>query len=431
MTMLIDSPSDQVFALVDCNNFYASCERVFNPSLQNHPIIVLSNNDGCAVAMSNEVKALGIKTGTPFFQIEHLVKKHNIKVFSSNYALYGDLSSRVMDTLSGFAPDMEIYSIDEAFLSFNGMSMNLTEYGKKIRDRVRQNTGIPVSVGIAKTKTLAKIANRISKKEKGYQNVLELVHRDDIDDFLIRTKVEDVWGIGRRHTEKLLKNKIYTALELKNLPHDWVKKNLGGIVGLRLVEELRGRSCIPLETVRKSKQGIVTSRALGKPVETLKELEEAISTYMTTAARKIRAQRCISSVIHVFIHTNYHKKSEPQYGNFASFKLPIPTSFTPEMVFYAIQLLKKIYKPGFKYKKAGIMLSGIVPENEVQLNLFSPKPSVKSHHLMEAVDAINTRWGRHTMQLASSGVRKKWKMRRNLLSNRYTTSWNELLVINI
>ncbi len=421
----------RIFALVDCNCFYVSCERVFNPALEKKPVIVLSNNDGCAVSLSREAKALGITVGTPFFQIADIVKKHKIKVFSSNYALYGDMSRRVMETLSEFSPDMEIYSIDESFLAFEGLNLDLEQYGRVIKNRVKRHTGIPVSVGIGPTKTLAKLANHLAKKDARYDGVLDLCGRQDIDGFLERVKVEDVWGIGRRYTRKLNMRGIETALQLKNLADDWVRKNLGGIVGLRLVEELRGHSCLALEQVSPPKQQIMCGRVFGRPVETREELEEAVSTYVTRASERLRGQRSHASVVSVFIATNRYKKNEPQYGNFATYRLPIQTSYTPEIIDCALKLLRIIFRQDFRYKRVGIMLSGLVPENEVQANLFLPKPSDKRDKLMKAVDHINGQWYRSMIYTASCGIKQGWKMRRELLSNRYTTSWDELLTIHI
>lgn len=429
--LLSEDFKSKVFALVDCNSFYVSCERVFNPSLENRPVIVLSNNDGCAVSLSKEAKILGIKVGTPLFEIADLVKKHNIRIFSSNYTIYGDMSQRVMETLAAFSPEIEVYSIDESFLLFNGLKVDLEEYGRLIKKRVRQHTGIPVSVGIAATKTLAKLANRLAKKYSHYDGVLSLSGITDIDRFLQLVKVEDVWGIGRRYSKKLYRHGVETALQLKNLADDWVRKYLGGIVGLRLVEELRGHSCLLLEQVAPKKQEIMCGRTFRKPVESLRELEEAVSTYITRAVEKVRSQKTHASLVHVFILTNHHKKNEPQYGNFATYKLPVQSSFTPEIIRCAVKLLRIIFKPGYRYKKAGVMLSGLVPENECQLNLFEPKPSLKRLQLMKAVDKINVRWRRNMIHVAASGIKPRWIMKREMLSNRYTTNWNELLVIKI
>ncbi len=429
--LLTDNFKEKAFALVDCNCFYVSCERVFHPDLEKKPVMVLSNNDGCVVSLSKEAKALGIKVGTPLFEVKDLVKKYDIKTFSSNYTLYGDMSQRVMETLASFSPEIEVYSIDESFLRFEGLKVDFNSYGRLIKETVRQHTGIPVSVGIGPTKTLAKLANRLSKKYSHYNGVLNLSGEKDMDRYLQLVKVEDVWGIGGRYAKKLYRHGIENAVQLKNLADDWVRKNLGGVVGLRLVNELRGVSCLPLEMVPPQKKEIMCGRTFSRPVTNLQELEQAISTYITRAAEKMRKQESRASLVHVFILTNYHKKEEPQYGNFATYRLPVQTSFTPEIIRCAVKLLGMIYKTGFKYKKAGVMLSGLVPANECQLNLFQPPPPAKRNGLMKAVDTINGRWRRNLIHVAATGIKPNWRMKREMLSNCFTTNWNELLVINI
>ncbi len=433
------SKNDEIFALVDCNNFYASCERVFNPKIKTDPVIILSNNDGCAVSMSSEAKELGIEIGTPIFKAQQLIKKHKVKIFSSNYALYGDLSRRVMDTLSLFTPEIEIYSIDESFLSLKGFDKNLEEYGQKIKRTVKQWTGIPVSVGIAKTKTLAKIANRIAKKNKLLNGVLDFtsLSEGEIDSYLEKTSVEQIWGIGRQNSSKLNQIGIYTALALKNAPDNWIKKNLGGVVGLRTVLELRGNSCITLdEGLSKEKKGITTSRSFGKPVEKLEYLEEAVSSYISRAAEKLRAQDSVANVISIYIKTNKHKKNDKQYSNSISYKLPYPTSYTPELVSYAINLLRRIYRKGYSYKKVGVLLLDIIPDNnKIQMNLFAKQEKILDNKkLMFDLDKINSKWGSNTLKLASNGTDKtnsNWRMKREFVSKRSTTCWNEIPVIKI
>jgi len=438
---------DEIFALVDCNNFYASCERVFNPKIKTDPIVILSNNDGCAVSMSSEAKILGIDIGTPIFKAQQLIKKHKVKVFSSNYALYGDLSRRVMDTLALFTPEIEIYSIDESFLSLKGFNSkkknnlsNLENYGYEIKKTVKQWTGIPVSVGIAKTKTLAKIANRIAKKKRSLNGVLDFTSltEDEIDSYLDKTSVEQIWGIGRQNSNKLNQIGIYTALALKNAPDDWIKKNLGGVVGLRTVFELRGNSCIALdqEGLSKNKKGITTSRSFGKPVEKLQYLEEAIASYTSRAAEKLRAQKSVANVISIYIKTNKHKKNDKQYSNSITYKLPYPTSYSPELVSYAINLLRRIYKEGYSYKKVGVLLLDIIPDNnEIQMNLFTKQDKIlENKKLMFDLDKINSKWGSNTLKLASNGTdmtNSNWRMKREFVSKRSTTCWNEIPVIKI
>ena len=419
-----------LFALVDCNNFYASCKRVFNPKLENKPVVILSNNDGCAVAMSNEAKKLGIKIGTPIYQVMHLIRKYDVRVFSSNYALYGDLSNRVMNVISDIAPDMEIYSIDEAFLKLDGIRDNLTEFGKKIKETVKKFTGIPVSVGIASTKTLAKLANRIAKKNK--EGVLDFTSLADTDEILKNIDAEDIWGIGAQKSLKLYQYGIRNAYQLKNTPDVWVRKNLGGIVGLRTVWELRGISCIPIETVRAVNKEIISSRSFGKYVTDFQGLSEAVSSYITIAAEELRRQKALTSSIYVFIRTNRFKENDPQYHNSAHLKLPQPTSYTPDLINYALLLLQSIYRDGFRYKKAGIVLSDIVSESAATGELFEDNQiSSQKASLMQTVDKINRKIGNDTVKIASSGIYQQWSMRRELLSPRYTTKWDELLTVNI
>lgn len=422
----------EIFALVDCNNFYASCERVFNPALKNIPVVILSNNDGCAVAMSNEAKALGIKIGTPLFQIQNLVKKHNVQIFSSNYALYGDISSRVMSVLSNFSPEIEIYSIDECFLRLDGFSKNLKEYGMEIIKTVEKYTGIPVSVGIARTKTLAKIANRIAKENPIYKGVLDINQFDEqkIDDLLVKISVDDVWGIGYQKAKKLKKFKIYNVLQFKKAPELMVRKNLGGVVGLRILWELRGISCIPLEMITPNRKQIVCSRSFGRPVSNIEELTQALSAYTTRAAEKLRTEQSVATVINVFLETNRFKK-ELQYRNNVCLNLPNPTAYTSELIHYALYLLEQIYKTGYKYKKIGVMLYELMSEKDVSIDLFREKEKEKKRKLMKAIDKINIQYGKDTVRLGSEGFEHKWAMRRSYLSKRFTTQWKEILEVHI
>lgn len=346
-TIVMNTTEKHIFALVDCNNFYASCERVFNPMLSNIPVVILSNNDGCAIAMSNEAKALGIKIGTPLFKLQKLIDDNGVKIFSSNYTLYGDLSQRVMDTLSTFTPEMEVYSIDEAFLSLDGFNRDLDKYGREIRSTIKQHTGIPVSVGIAKTKTLAKLANRTAKKHKVLNGVLDLSSLPEatIDKYLNIFNVSDIWGIGEQNTKKLNNVGIYTALQLKNCSDQWVQNNLGGVVGLRTVWELRGISCIDIESVRPDKKAIISSRSFGLSVEELTDLEESVADYVSRAAVKLRKQNCLTGNLQVYLATNYFKPNDAHYSNSASMLLANPTDYTPELIQKAITLLT--YSPVF------------------------------------------------------------------------------------
>ena len=418
-----------VFALVDCNNFYASCERVFNPRLEGKPLVVLSNNDGCVVARSNEAKALGIGMGVPEFQIRPLLRAHHVHVFSSNYRLYGDMSQRIMETLEQFSPDLEIYSIDEAFLSLGGFEWrDLTGYGRQIRRTVKQWTGIPVSVGIAETKTLAKIANRIAKRTPDIGGVFDLFACPDREALLDRVAVEDVWGIGPNSARLLKQQGIVTALELRQTDDQWIRKHLS-IVGVRLVYELRGRSCLELEQCPPPKQGITCSRAFGKPIATLSELEEAVSFYVSRAAEKLRGEGLTATVLTVFLMTNEFK-DEPQYRNSVTCSLSVGTDTTSELIRVALRGLRTIYRDGYRYKKAGVMFTALVPPSQVQPDLFDRQDRPRSKRLMAALDAVNDRWGSGTLEYAASGLTKPWKTQFHRRSPAYTTDWNALPVVS-
>lgn len=420
-----------MFALVDCNNFYASCERVFNPTLNNKPIVVLSNNDGCIVARSNEAKALGIQMGEPYFKVKPLIEQHKVEVFSSNYELYGDMSSRVMNVLADLAPESEVYSIDECFLGFSGwQSGDLLSHGHTIRNTVKQWTGIPVSVGFAPTKTLAKAANKAAKKAEGVRILREA---EGIDSLLEKMDVEDLWGIGRQYNKFLKANGIKTALQLKHAKDGWIKKYLT-VVGLRLVYELRGVSCLPIESVRNTKKGLCTSRSFGKTVMKLSEMKEAVSNFAVRCAEKLRNQHSCSGVITVFIHTNRFYTNKPQYSNSRSIKLPVASNSTSEIIHYALIALEMIFREGYEYKKAGVIVTGIVPANSVQQNLFDWIDRVKQTHIMKAVDGVNKKMGRNTIKFAVQGYQNSstsWQMERNRLSPCYTTKWDELWTITV
>lgn len=417
-----------IFALVDCNNFYASCERVFNPKLNGQPIVVLSNNDGCVVARSNEAKALGIGMGVPEFQIRPLLRAHQVHVFSSNYTLYGDMSQRVMETLEQFCPDLEVYSIDEAFLSMVGFERrDLTEYGRQIRRTVKQWTGIPVSVGIAETKTLAKIANRVAKRTPDTGGVFDLLACPDRNALLDRVAVEDVWGIGRNHAHMLKQHGITTAFQLRGVDDQWIRKRMG-IVGFRLVMELRGVSCMDLEQCPAPKQSLTCSRAFGTLINTLEEMEEAISVYTSRVAEKLRREQLAATVLTVCLTTNEFREG-PQYSNSLTLNLPVVTDSTSELIGCALQGIRAIYRDGYLYKKAGVMLTGLVPASQLQADLFDSKDRWKSNRLMSALDSINNRWGAGTLHYASSGITKAWKTQFHRRSPAYTTDWNELPVV--
>lgn len=414
-----------LFALVDCNNFYVSCERVFQPKLNGRPVIVLSNNDGCVVARSNEAKALGIGMGVPEFQIRPLLRAHHVQVFSSNYALYGDLSQRVMETLEQFCPDLERYSIDEAFLSLSGFtSRNLLDYGQTIRRTVQKWTGIPVSIGIAETKTLTKLANRIAKRTPDTGGVFDLTACPDRDLLLSRIPVEDIWGIGSNHARTLTQHGITTALHLRQADHQWIRKHLG-IVGVRLVEELNGRSCLPLEECPPPKQSITCSRTFGTSITTLSEMEEAVSVYVSRAAEKLRRGGLAATHLTIFLTTNPFKAG-PQYSNAVTSKLPVATDSTPELIRAALRSIQQLYRDGYEYKKAGVLLNGLVPVNQIQADLFDRHDRIRSKRLMTALDRINDRWGDGTVRFAATGLYRAWTTQFHRRSPAYTTHWDEL-----
>jgi len=424
----------KVIALVDCNAFYISCERLFQATLQNKPVVVLSNNDGCFVAVSDEGKKLGLKRGQPFFQCQDIIKKHNVQVFSSNYSLYAEISARIMAILKTFSPRIEIYSIDEAWLDLSEYSdESLTEYGKTIKARVTQYTGIPVSIGIAPNKCLAKIATQMVKAESSYEGVLDLTQlaEDELDQMLAKVPIEDVWGIGRKYALFLGNYGITTALHLKYADQQWIRRYLT-VVGERIVLELQGISCLPLETQRPPKKGIMCSKSFGKDITTLDELAEAVSTYTARAAEKLRQQDSLAASLTVFIRTNAFNKTIPQYSNSFTCAIPFPTAFTPELIRHALAGLRAIYKDGYRYKKAGVYLSHITPLDAVQPDLFGAF-SVNRHErearLMAIVDAINRVYGRDTLCLAIQGTTREWAMQRRRLSQQFTSRWDEILTI--
>jgi len=426
-----------IFALVDCNNFYVSCERIFNPNLESKPVIVLSNNDGCCVARSNEAKNLGIKMGEPFFKVKELVAKNNVQVFSSNYELYGDISNRVVQTLFTFTPDIEVYSIDEAFLNLKNLVVSdFTNKGVEIREKILNWVGIPVSVGIAPTKTLCKIANELVKKNKNYKGVLSLINKsnDEIDDILKKIDVSDVWGIGRQYSKKLYEEDINTAFDFKYSNPKFIQKIMT-INGLRTQEELKGISCIPLEHEIPDKKGICTSRSFGRYVTTFNELKEAISSYITIASEKLRGQNSKCYKITIFIRTNHFRTTDRQYSNAKSYHFLESTSYTPDLIKAGISLLKQIYKEGYKYQKAGVFLTEIVPESEIQKSLFNVDnfqyKSPKKDLLIKKIDEINSQHGNNSIIFASSGIRKEWKTKTEKRTPHFTTNVNDLLKIRI
>lgn len=416
------------FFLVDCNNFFVSCEQVFNPHLIGKPVVVLSNNDGCVVSRSQEAKALGIAMGEAVFKIEPLIKRHNIRVLSSNFSLYADMSARVMYTLSNLAADIEIYSIDEAFL-FAPYTTDHEAYGRHIRTLVRQHTGIPVSIGIAETKTLAKIANKLAKKRPEYQGVFDITQHPQTDQILASLPVQDVWGVGYRYGKMLVQNRIKTVRDLKYAPDAWVRKHMT-ILGLKTVLELRGISCINLIDQVPAKQSITVSRSFGKLVSERKHLEQAVASYTIRASQKLRREKELASMITVFISTSRYHDHE-QYYNSASFSFLRATDYTPHLLEGASACLDAVFKQGYLYKKAGIMLTNLVSSEQIQLDLFSPLPDLsKQRELMKIYDKITTRFGSHSLTYVSAGIDHTWKAKRLRKSPHYTTNWHELLTIS-
>ncbi len=416
-----------MIALVDCNNFYASCERVFSPKIENKPVIVLSNNDGCVIARSNEAKALGVKMGEPAFRLKQLVEKYNINVFSSNFTLYGDLSKRVMNVISTEVDKIEIYSIDEAFLDFTDYASK--ERGIAIKNKVQQWTGIPVSVGIAPNKVLAKVAGHIAKKHTK-SGVFMLDDKNLIRRVLSVFAVEDVWGVGKKTAQKLKTLGIRTALQFRQCDSTWVKRNLS-VNGVRLQKELFGEVCYPLEITRKRKQNICTARSFGTEIKEISKLKEAIGSHANTCAIKLRQEKSCCNSISVFLSTNPFKPQAKQYNPYKVIQLDVPTNDSMEIVKITIKALESIYRDDCIYKKAGVIVGGIVPQEQTQLSLFDVLDREKRKSINIAVDKINTIMGNNKVKLAVQGNGKKWKLRQEKLSPCYTTRFSDILEVVI
>ena len=426
-----------MYAIVDCNSFYCSCERLFRPDLHNKPVVVLSNNDGCIVSRSDEAKKAGIDMGAPLFESRSLIKEKQVAVFSSNYHLYGNMSMRVMDTLRALADDqlhrcVEVYSVDEAFINLDHLPLDaLYPFAEKIRDVVFRWTGIPVSIGIAPSKVLSKVANRIAKKDKQKTEcVLVLDNDEKLQQALMSTDVSDLWGIGRRYARKL--KDLYgvnTAWQLKHMPVEWARKNLGGVVGVRMIKELNGESCILMKDPLEKKKMIATTRMFGKPVFTLQELKEAVATYTARAAEKLRRQNSAASTIDVFLVYNgiegqpYVYEPKHLYHHFLLLK---PTADTSQLIKAALPLVETIFIKGAKYLKAGVVLGGLVPDDALQGNLFSAPTIHQNRALMQALDNINFSMRDDMVKFAASGLSRNWKMRQEMRSKRFTTRWDEL-----
>ena len=435
--MSVQSASNSLFALVDVNNFYVSCERVFQPKLEEVPMVVLSNNDGCAVARSAEVKALGVKMGTPWFQMEALARKHGIQAYSSNYTLYGDMSNRVVQVLRGFTPNLEVYSIDESFLQIETVLkqyQDTIELGQSIKQQVKDTTGLPVCVGMGASKTLAKLANHLAKKHKQFSGVCDVnaMSKEELYQWMSETEVGEVWGVGRQIAKKLKAQDIHSVFDLLQTSPQAMRQQFG-VVMERLCYELRGTSCLKLEEVAPAKQQIIASRSFGKLVTSQAELAQSVATHAARAAEKLRSQDSVTGALTVFIQTNPFKQHEPQHHQSITIPLTEASDNTLILTNAALAGLKQIYQPNFRYKKAGVILNLISDKPTIQQSLFEDVESKgKSASLMKAVDQINTRFGNAAIRSAAAGTdstKEVWQMRSNNKSPNYTTKWDELPVV--
>lgn len=430
-----------MYAIVDCNSFYCSCERLFRPDLQSQPVVVLSNNDGCIISRSDEAKRLGIDMGTPLFESRRRLADNRVAVFSSNYNLYGNMSLRVMDTLRILSDDaehrcVEVYSVDEAFINLAHLPIDgLQGFAERLREVVVQWTGIPVSIGIAPSKVLSKVANRIAKKNKQQTRCVLVLHDEAaIQHALESTDVSDLWGIGRRYARKLKEcYGINTAWQLRHMPQEWARKNLGGIVGVRMIRELNGEPCIPLKDPLEKKKMIATTRMFGKPVFTLHELEEAVATYTARAAEKLRRQYGAAASVDVFLVYNGVAGQPYAYDPkhlYSRATLLQPTSDTAALIKAAVPQVSTLYRKGAKYLKAGVVLGDIVPDDALQGNLFGSSAGSDRRALMQALDNINFSMRDDIVKFAVSGLTRNWKMRQEMRSKRFTTRWDELYEVN-
>jgi len=421
------------FALVDVNNFYVSCERVFRPRLEQRPVVVLSNNDGCVVARSYEVRALGVKMGVPWFQIKDLARRYKIVALSSNYTLYGDMSNRVVHILRGFSPNLEVYSIDESFLALERMQScyeNTILLGKNIRQRIKQWTGLPVCVGIGSTKTLAKLANHLAKKNDVFDGVCDIdqLSLKEANAWMSGLPVDTVWGVGRQLYRRLTAIGIHTVLDLRKASPQYIR-NQFGVVLQRTCEELNGVSCLSLEEVAPAQKQIINSRSFGIVVSEIEELREAVAMHVTSAAEKLRRQCLVSAAVCVFIQTNRFQGDRPQHHPSLTIPLLAPSDDTLVLITAALKALDVMYRPHYQYKKAGIILLLLSDKRIEQRALFDNVDSARrSAQLMAVIDAVNRQFGRHTLRSAAMGTQHRWAMRADRRSGRYTTSWDELPV---
>ncbi|MBO5380520.1 MAG: Y-family DNA polymerase [Bacteroides sp.] len=423
----------KLYGLADCNNFYCSCERVFHPDLIGKPVVVLSNNDGCVIARSEESKALGIKMGEAFYQVKEKLEQNNVAVFSSNYNLYGDMSRRVMSLLTKYSPKIDVYSIDEAFLDFSGMNTSETfiEYCREMVRHIHKGTGIPISLGIAPTKTLAKMASKFAKKHKGYKGVCLIDTDEKREKALKLFPVEDVWGIGYRSVERLHNQGIKTAWDLTQKSESWIKRELT-ITGVRTWKELRGESCISTEELP-HKQSICTSRSFAEQgLNRLADIEEAVANFAAQCARKLCEQHTVCNSITIFLHTSRFREDVPQSYIYHSINLQVPTNNQQELISYAVKMLRANWKEGnFHYKKAGVIVWGICRDDAIQGNLFDTVNRSKQAALAKAIDAINRKNGHNKIRVAVQGDEKGWQLKREYISQQYTTKLDEVIVLKV
>lgn len=431
--------NSKIFAVVDCDNFFVSCERVFRPDLKNKPVAVMSNNDGCIVSRSQEVKDLKIPMGTPVFKYKEIIEANNVQLFSGNFSLYGDMSRRVMNILKESVATTHEYSIDEAFLDFTKLAIPNSDYEEfclKLREKIKKFTGIPVSIGIAPTKTLSKVGSKLAKKGKGVFDMTKL-SETELDEYLKDYEIEDIWGIGRRLAPKLQARNIFSAHQFKNYDPILIKKVMG-ISGEKTYLELNGISCTSIHSNTMLRKGIASTRGFGKIVRSLTELEEAVASYVAIACEKLRHQNTIATKLSVYIRTPIHKRHNERYSQryvgYEETKLPYPNADTKVITKTALSLLKKIYKPGYNYAKAGVFLTGIRPLDTLQENLLTQdyyKKNMESKKLMKVMDKLNREWGSGTVKLAAESTEKRWRAKSEKRSPRYTTSWDEILRVRI
>jgi DNA polymerase V len=420
-----------MYALVDCNNFYCSCELLFNPSMAGRPIVVLSNNDGCAIARNEQARKIGIDMGTPAFMLQDLIVRHRVVVFSSNYTLYGDMSDRVMKTLGSFSPSIEIYSIDEAFLDCHSIPEDqLHEFATTVKKTVTRNTGIPVSIGIARTKTLAKMANRFAKKHMNGDGVFVANDVRSLTSMLNNTDVSNIWGIGHQYALFLKRNGFHTAADLASAPEPWVRANLT-VIGQRLLNELRGIPCIAWMPGTVPRKNICTSRSFGKLLSEKQDIAEAIANYAANCALKLRSQRSSCRTVHVFIQTNPHKQNHQQYMRSIDVQMDVPSNNSPDIIRHALKGFDIIFKPGYLYMKCGVVVMDLVSEDAVQANAFVDGDRNRKAVMMKTVDAVNRLMGKETVRLAVQGFDRKYRLKAEHLSKRYTTRMDEVLKVNI